>query len=493
MQLYSRQQVYRLDQLAIQEDTQPSRQLMHKAATAAWRTIQARFPECQNLLVLAGAGNNGGDGFAVAVMALQAGYQVSLVSMGDLDRQSEESRFYRDQFETMGGTIEPWVGILPEAGLVVDGLLGIGLNKTLDEDWQQLITAINQHPAPTLSIDIPSGLNADTGNPMPCAVEALLTVSFIGRKLGCFIADGPDYCGEILFADLGLSNQARDQVPPGCQTLQTDNIELPSPRKSNSHKNDYGHVLVIGGDRGMAGAVQLAGSAALRCGAGLVSLCVHPDNYAIAAARQAELMVSIWSDIEAQLARASVVVIGPGLGQSTAASQLLQRVSESQLPLVVDADALLPAFVGSLQSSQVVLTPHPGEAARLLDSTSNQVQQDRLQALQQLCSHWPHVSVLKGSGTLIGLLDQLPWLCTNGHPGMASAGMGDVLSGMIGGYLAQGLSPWQAARSAVLLHALAAEAFSREQDANSLIASDVIAAIAGVVRQVQQQRGEMTC
>ena len=490
MQLYTRQQVYQLDQLAIQEDTQPSRQLMHRAAATAWSKIQLRFPESQNLLVMAGVGNNGGDAFALAVMALQAGYQVSLIAIGDLARQSEESRFYREQFERIGGQIQPWVGSLPEAGLIVDGLLGIGLNKPLDEDWQQLIAAINQHPAPTVSIDIPSGLNADTGNPMPCAVAAVLTVSFIGRKIGCFVADGPDYCGELLFADLGLSKQSADKILPACQTLQADNIELPAPRKINSHKNDYGHVLVVGGDRGMSGAVQLAAGAALRSGAGLVSLCVHSDNYAIVAMRQAELMVSVWADVERQLARASVVVIGPGLGQSAEAEQLLELISATPLPLVVDADALLPAFVGSLQSTQVVLTPHPGEAARLLDMTGSQVQRDRLQVLQRLCSQWPHVSVLKGSGSLIGLQEQTPWLCSHGHPGMASAGMGDVLSGMIGGYLAQGLSPWQAARSAVLVHALAAEEFTRKQDANSLIASDVIATIGLVIKQILQQRDE---
>ncbi|MDJ0833389.1 MAG: NAD(P)H-hydrate dehydratase [Gammaproteobacteria bacterium] len=493
MQLYSRQQVYQLDQLAIQEDTQPSRQLMHKAATAAWRQIQSDFPECHDLLVLAGSGNNGGDAFAVALMALQAGYRVRLITMGDLERQSEESRFYRAQFETAGGNIQPWAGTLPEAGLIIDGLLGIGLNKSLAGDWQQLISAINQHPAPTVSIDIPSGLNADTGNPMPCAVEARLTITFIGRKLGCYIADGPDYCGEIRFADLGLSQSAREQIPPSCQTLQADNIELPAARRINSHKNDYGHVLVIGGDRTMSGAVSLAASAALRSGAGLVSLCLHPENYQVAASRQAELMVSTWADIELQLARASVVVIGPGLGQSAAASRLLQHIAATSLPLVVDADALTAAFVDSLQSTSVVLTPHPGEAARLLDMTSRELQQDRLQALQSLTGRWPFVSVLKGSGSLIGQPDQPPWLCLDGHPGMASAGMGDVLSGMIGGYLAQGLSPWQAARSAVLVHALAAQDFTHEQDANSLIASDVIAGIGRVVRRIHQQRGEMAC
>ncbi len=493
MKLYTRQLVYQLDQLAISEDGQPSRQLMYKASLAVWRNIRAHYPDLDKLLIIAGSGNNGGDAFALAVMAVEAGCQVSLLTMGDLDRQSEESDFFRQQFEDLGGTSQPWSGTLPQADLIIDGLLGIGLNKMLAADWQQLITAINQHAAPTISIDIPSGLNADTGTPMPCAVQARFTVSFIGRKLGCFIADGPDFCGEILFDDLGLSKQAVDSLPASCEALQASNIELPAARKTNSHKSDYGHLLVVGGDRAMSGAVHLAASAALRSGAGLVSLCVHPRNYTIAATRQAELMVSVWADIEAQLQRASVIVIGPGLGRSKEAEQLLDRIAGIRLPLVVDADALQLGFVDSLQSRQVVLTPHPGEAARLLNTGSQQVQQDRMQALHNLCSRWPHVTVLKGAGTLIGERQRPPSICRNGHPGMASAGMGDVLCGIIGGYLAQGLSPWQAARTAVLVHALAAEEFARHQDANSLIASDVVAGIGQVVRQIQQRQIAPSC
>ena len=489
MNLYTRQQVYQLDQLAIAE-AQASRQLMHKAALAVWRVIQSRYAEYQSMLVVAGAGNNGGDAYAVAAIALQAGWQVSLVTNGDLQRQSAESAYYRERFESLGGISQPWTGSLPDAELIVDGLLGIGLNKSLSGDWRRLIEAINDHQADKISIDIPSGLNADTGIAMPCAVLARQTVTFIGRKLGCYLADGPDFCGEILFDDLGISGRSASQVAAACQTLQPDNIQLPQPRKTNSHKNDFGHVLVIGGDRGMSGAVHLAASAALRCGAGLVSLCVHPDNYAIAATRQAELMVSAWPDLELQLERASVVVVGPGLGQSTQAGQILQRVSELKLPLVVDADALIPSFIDSLQADSVVLTPHPGEAARLLDSTSRQLQQDRVQALHKLCNRWPYVTVLKGAGSLVGAGDQQPGLCCHGHPGMATAGMGDVLSGVIGAYLAQGLQPLQAARSAVLVHALAAEQFAREQDANSLIASDVIAGIGRVVRRINSNRAK---
>lgn len=488
MKLFLPQQVYELDRLAILQDGQPALQLMQKAASAVWQSIQLRWPALHKVVVFAGPGNNGGDAFAVASLAKKSGIEVDLFTLGDLSQQSEEASFYRQQWEEAGGMTNQWSGSCPDCDLIVDGMLGIGLNKMLDDRWQSVIQMMNKQPSIKVCIDIPSGLNAATGNPMPCAVQADLTVSFIGRKIGCFLADGPDYCGELVFDDLGLSASAANSIQADCIVLDKNCIRLPAARKHNSHKNHFGHVLVIGGDRGMSGAVRLAAMAALRCGSGLVSLCVHPDNYSVAAAQHAELMVSDWDALPNLLQQASVIVVGPGLGRSGKAKNILKVLHTFDKPMVIDADALTAGFVSKLSSTSVVITPHPGEAARLLGTSAQAIQQDRLDALQQLNNHWPFICVLKGSGTLVGLQNKPTALCSHGHAGMATAGMGDVLAGLIGGYLAQGLNPEQAAQTAVLVHALAAEDFATCQDENSLIASDIIERLSTIVRDIRQSQ-----
>ncbi len=483
--LYLTKQVYQLDHLAIEQDRQPAKQLMKKAAVSVWQAIQQRWTSLQSIAIFAGPGNNGGDAFAIACLAKDAGINVQVFFFGDLSRQSAESQFFRESWEQSGGATDTWDGQGLHCDLIVDGLLGIGLNKLLDDQWQRTIRSINEHPAIKVCIDIPSGLSAETGNPMPCAVKAAMTVTFIGRKAGCFLADGPDYCGELLFTSLGLSTESENSVQEKCRLLEPSEIILPAQRNKNSHKNQFGHVLVIGGGRGMPGAARLAARAALRSGAGLVSLCVHPQNYKLAA-QDAEIMVSDWNELPVMLERASVIIIGPGLGQSKKARKILKQLQTVDKPMVVDADALHVDFISSLVSTSVVLTPHPGETARLLSTTTAAIQQDRLGAVQQLTSDWPYTSVLKGAGTLIAEKNQPLTLCPHGHAGMATAGMGDVLCGLVAGYLGQGLTPIQAAQTAVMLHALSAEHFAKKHDQISLIASDVIDGLSVVVKRIRQ-------
>jgi ADP-dependent NAD(P)H-hydrate dehydratase / NAD(P)H-hydrate epimerase len=488
--LYQRDQVYRLDQKTIQLDAQPAQLLMQKAATATWNAIQQRWPECQHVVILAGAGNNGGDAFALAILAINQAKTVSLYMIGDTARQSTESAFYRDSFLQAGGEVLDWTGECPDCDVVVDGLLGIGLNKTLNDNWQSWITMINLKQAIRVSIDIPSGLNADTGMAMPCAIKADLTVSFIARKIGCWLADGPDYCGELLFDDLGISSAALSTETPLCTIMNNTNINLPIKRASNSHKNQFGHILVIGGDRGMPGAVRLAAMAALRAGAGMVSVCVHPDNYSAIAAADPELMVGVWDEVERLLERASVIVVGPGLGQSVNAKHLLDTVASCSKPMVIDAEALHSDFLARLLSDNKVITPHPGEAARLLKCSVPQIQHNRVQAIQYLIEHWTGACILKGSGSLVGQQDMPLSICHNGHSGLATAGSGDVLSGLVGAYLGQGLTALEAARCAAYVHALAAEDYAVDYHQDSLIASDLLRRIAAVHLKLNQSQGQ---
>ena len=486
MQLYSPESVYQLDRAAVSEDRLSEIELMQRAGEYVWRSICERWPRLGAITVFAGAGNNGGDAFVVALDALRQGVDVQLLVQGDLDRQSPTSKHFRLLYEQAGGKYEHWNQQAFQGELIVDGLLGIGLQRDLDASWQALVTAINSSALACVAIDIPSGLNGRTGVAQPIAVEASLTITFIGRKTGQFLADGPDYCGELLFADLGVSRRVRASQPAALETIES--CRLPRPRKRNSHKNHYGNLLIVGGDRGMSGAVTLAARAALRSGAGLVTALVHPDCRGDLAAFP-EIMTLGWEALDAKLENATVVVVGPGLGESGAARECLERLETASQAMVIDASALKQQFLHDLATSTKVITPHPGEAARLLSSTTRAVQGDRIEACRQLIDSFGATTVLKGSGTLIGDDETGPLaINTCGNPGMASAGMGDVLSGIIAAFLGQGLAPFEAARSAVHLHARCADAWSRNRDQCGLMAGDIIDLIPEVMCSLREEQ-----
>lgn len=474
-----------MDKAAVEVDGFSEIELMHRAGSRVWTVICERWPELNVITVFTGSGNNGGDAFVVANLARQQGVGVQLIVKGDLSRQSETSRHYSKAWFQAGGEVEEWQQQVIKGDIIVDGLLGIGLVRELDEDWQDLVGQINQNAAPKIAIDIPSGLSAETGTAKPCAVVAEVTVTFIGRKVGQVLSDGLDYCGELIFDELGISRTTRFSQAPALEVIDEGNVCLPPKRKINSHKNLFGHVLVIGGDRGMVGAASLAAQAALRAGAGMVSVLVHPDCVHDLATIP-ELMVKGWDDIEDKLPQTSVVVVGPGLGQSKAAQACCRSLHQSKQPMVIDASALSPEFLQALSSREIVITPHPGEAAGLLKTTGHAVQGDRLGASDELSRQFPVVSVLKGCGTVIRQAGvNPPAINLRGNAGMASAGMGDVLSGIIAAFIGQQLSIYQAARTGVFVHALCAEDFAHEFDETGLIAGDIIHRIPKVIRSLR--------
>ena len=487
MLLYDVESVYRLDRAAVEADGLSEISLMQRAGERVWHEISNRWPEMTRITIFAGSGNNGGDAFVVAILAHQQGKDVQLVVYGDLARQSETSaHFYNIWLQSGGEILEPGQQeIIGE--VIVDGLLGIGLSRDLDADWQALIKQVNQADAIRVAIDIPSGLNANTGIAQPCAVEADLTVSFIAAKVGQYLADGPDFCGELLFDDLGVSSHTRESQTPTLSVIDQCNVILPAKRKRNSHKKEFGHVLIVGGDQGMTGATSLAAQAALRGGAGLVSVLVHPQcTHELSAIP--ELMVQSWDDIDTRLAQATVIVVGPGLGQSDAAKSCLAKLRNCKQPMVVDAGALEADFLLALKSNQVVITPHPGEAAKLLSTTSTEIQLDRLKACQLLVDKFDVVSVLKGSGSIIQKAGLTAQINVGGNPGMATAGTGDVLAGLIAALLGQKLAAFEAARTGVLIHALCAEDYTVHYDESGLIASDIVQCIPRIVKQLQESR-----
>ena len=497
--LYRAEQVREFDRMAIEEQGIAGAELMERAGKVAFDALREAWPRARRIAVLAGVGNNGGDAYVVARLAQAFGLEVRLWQVGDANKLKGDVLAMANVWREAGGETQAYKTGLDLGGsdVVVDGLFGTGLNAELHGDWVDAVRAINDSHAGVLALDIPSGLHADTGCAMGCAVTAQLTVTFIALKQGLFTGEGPRYCGQVVYDDLRLPPQVLMSQAPSVSRLTFDGVaHLLAPRRRDAHKGDFGHVLVIGGDAGMGGAVRMAAEAALRVGAGLVSVATRPIHAAAISAARPELMchaVTRASELRPLLAKADVVAIGPGLGQSDWAQELLGSVLGSDLPMVVDADALNLLAIEPVQRNNWILTPHPGEAARLLNNDTKSVQADRFAAVNELQQRYGGVVVLKGAGSLVAAAGSPLALCDAGNPGMASAGMGDVLTGIIAGLLAQRQTlktdPAQAltvaARLGVIVHARAADIAAKEDGERGMLASDVTAALREVVNPAQ--------
>jgi NAD(P)H-hydrate epimerase len=467
--LYSAAQVRALDAYAIEHGT-AGYTLMKRAGEAALRALRSRWPTAMKIIVVAGGGNNGGDGYVLARFAQAAGLAATVLALTPPERLGGDARSAYQDFRTSGGQIrdfspEP----LAQADVVVDALLGTGLSHTVRAPFADAIAALNACGRPVFALDLPSGLNADTGLAMGCAVRADSTISFVGLKIGLFLADGPDYSGRLLFDDLEVTPPPEPQFRPLLERLGEHDIAVAlPPRRREANKGDFGRVLIVGGGAGMPGAVRLAGETCLHVGAGLVTVATARENLLAIAAARPELIVHAIDAPEAleqPLANAGVVAIGPGLGRTAWAQSLLHKVLACGKPLVIDADALNLLAQQQLTAPKgAILTPHPGEAARLLGIATAAVQADRMSALFGLCERHPGaIIVLKGAGTLIGMSGSISGICERGNPAMATAGMGDVLTGAIAGILGQCRDPWQAARAGVMAHALAGDDLARDR------------------------------
>lgn len=479
--LYSTDGSRAIDRLALAQDDLPEGALMERAGAAALAVLRQQFPAARRLLICCGGGNNGGDGYVVARLAAEAGLAPVLLPVVPETALRGEAALMAAQTERVPRiALADLPAALNNTDLVVDALLGTGLASRVRADMATVIGCLNAGHRPVLSLDIPSGLNADTGAVMGLAVRASATITFICVKQGLLTGEGRDHCGQLWFDDLDVLPGDYTAVPVSCHRPSPALLSDWLPRRQRGgHKGRYGHVLVIGGDHGYGGAVIMAAQAAGRSGAGLVSVATRPEHCAPLLTRQPEMMVrgvEDTADLAPLLARASVVVIGPGLGQEKWGRTLLRAALDSALPLVVDADALnlLCDAVDFTPRANWVLTPHPGEAARLLDTDTASVQRDRFAALAALQAETGGTVLLKGVGTLIGSDGQGPALISYGNPGMGTGGMGDVLSGMIGGLLAQGLPPAAAATCGALAHALAGDRVAVAQGERGMLATDLL-------------------
>ncbi|HWG66883.1 MAG TPA: NAD(P)H-hydrate dehydratase [Rhodanobacteraceae bacterium] len=469
--LYATAQVRALDQAAI-AGGMAGIELMERAAHAALDVLRRRWPQAQTLCVVCGPGNNGGDGFLLAALACMAGMRAHVIATGE--HSKGDAALARELCVREGGQVVHASASLPDADVYVDALFGSGLNRAPSGDAAKLIAALKAQSRPVLALDVPSGLDSDTGVAFDPCVRAAATVCFVGWKRGLFTAQGADQCGERSLATLEIPAHAYAQAQPDATLLAPR--ALP-PRPRDNHKGRQGHVLAIGGDLGAGGAARLCGEAAARVGAGLVSIATREANVGAILSARPELMpqgVHVPRNLEPLLARASVLAVGPGLGQDEWGRGLWNAALDAGKPLVLDADGLnmLAAAAPRALPSACVLTPHPGEAARLLGIATAEIQADRFKAARALAQKYRAVVVLKGAGSLIAGPDGQMTVCPWGNPGMASGGMGDVLTGVIAGLLAQGLGAWNAACLGVGLHARAGDLAARAGE-RGLLASDL--------------------
>ena len=477
--LYTVEKTRELDRVTIEEFDVSGTVLMERAGTVAFETLKDHWPDAKALCIVCGIGNNGGDGFVVARLAYEQGLQVEVLIVGDGNKIKGDALSAKQRLEGCGVNTKVYGnGKLPLGDLVVDAVFGTGLKGEISGDALHAVNAINQHGTPVLALDTPSGLLADTGHVLGEVVQADVTISFIGLNQGLLTAKGPDCCGELIFDDLQIPSGVALKVSASVQRLDFS-ASVFNKRDKESHKGLFGHALVVGGDVGMSGAARLACEAALRTGAGLVSLATRYAHASVISSVRPEIMsypAERENEIQFLIEKANVIAIGPGLGKSEWAATLFAAVISSDKPLVVDADALNLLAVEHIHRDNWILTPHPGEAARLLGITVEEVQADRFSAVQKISDKFGGVAILKGNGSLI-YSEGATYLCDKGNPGMASGGMGDVLTGIIIGLLAQGFSLMEAATVGVYLHSAAGDAAAKGAGERGLLASDLMPAI----------------
>ena len=431
------------------------------------------------VVVLAGPGNNGGDAFVVARYLKAWWFRVDVVFTGDPARLSADAQAAYTAWHDSGGTTLERLPADRHWDLAVDGLFGIGLQRDLSGKHAALVAAVNALKITVLALDVPSGLDADTGRVRGAAVRADHTATFIGLKPGLLTLDGPDHCGEIHLCTLDVEAPGANGGVIGGDVMRS---VLPA-RRANSHKGDFGSLGIVGGARGMSGAALLAGRAALQLGTGRVYVGLLAGDGLAYDPAQPELMLRAAPEI-LQLSHLNCLAAGPGLGQTPEAHQLVAAVLQLSIPLVLDADALniiaTDAHLHGIarqRAQPTILTPHPAEAARLLDRDTASIQEDRVSAACEIAARYRALVVLKGAGSICAFPDGTWFINTSGNPGMASAGMGDALTGIIGALLAQRADAKLALLAGVHLHGAAGdEIAAARHGAVGITASDVITA-----------------
>ncbi|WP_081848101.1 NAD(P)H-hydrate dehydratase [Microbulbifer sp. HZ11] len=489
--LYSAAAVRQLDQLVISQQQIPAIALMKRAGRAAFDCLRSRWPEVSAIQVFCGGGNNGGDGYVIAGLAAQRQIPVTVFVGVPADKLKGEALEAYGFAEREGAKLVNSLNEMPAAEkntVLVDALLGTGFSGALRAPMDAAVAHINGSGAPVLAVDLPSGLNADSGfvESDDCAVHADATVTFIGRKAGLFLGRGPALTGEVVFEGLGAAAEIYSQVPSLLTRHTGESLKRLPARAVDSYKNQFGHVMIVGGDHGFGGAAMMAAEAAARAGSGLISLATRPEHVMASLTRRPEVMahpVVSGQELEPLLETPDVIAVGPGLGQSPWSEQLLARAGRAKAALVVDADALNILAGGrvlaGVKRDDWVLTPHIGEAARLLGISNAEVSADPVAAAGAIQEKFSGVVILKGAGTVIAHADGVDVINT-GNPGMASGGMGDLLTGVIASLIGQGMDLPAAARLGVWLHGEAGNRAAAD-GLRGLLATDLLPHIRALV------------
>ncbi|MDT0603763.1 NAD(P)H-hydrate dehydratase [Thalassotalea castellviae] len=458
--------------------------LMERAGHACFRFMHENYPHVSKIFVLCGKGNNGGDGFVIARLAQEMGIHATVYLTTDKDSLVAESKAAFDLLLNTNATIifqselQLTTRFLQENDfdLVVDALFGIGFKGKLPPHYIDIIHAVNAYQATVISVDIPSGVDATTGYVATTAMIADVTVTLIVCKQGLFTGMAAQYVGQLYLADLEIGPQFQQAVDSSVEIQGQNNIPEKPQRHASSHKGDIGLLLSVGGNKGMPGAIRLSSESALRSGAALVAVCCHQENYSIVLNGRPELMLA--PDDSDQLIKsqfyqkAKVLLCGPGLGKNTWSVALFNQVMASKKNCVIDADALHLLAKNFQYKDDWVLTPHPGEAAALLQCTVADIEKDRFKAVRNISQQYGGICILKGAGSLISD-GKTVWINTSGNSGMATGGMGDVLSGIISALIMQSLTPVDAARLAVFIHGRSADIIATKQGKIGLLASDL--------------------
>lgn len=518
MRLVSAEEMRRLDRLTIERYGTPGQVLMERAGAGATKMILEVFPflrrRGRRVVVVAGKGNNGGDGLVMARLLLRRGLQVEVVLLGraaevsgDAERSLRAYARLRGRLTEVGSLRE--LGVLADrlakADAVIDAIFGTGLASPVRGLHAEAIELMNASGVPAFAVDIPSGLNADTGQPLGSAVQAEATATFGCAKIGHALFPGARLSGTVGVVDIGIAGEALAEVP--AQTFLLDAAlaaGLVPDREPDAHKGNCGHLLVIAGGFGKTGAAQLVTRAALRAGAGLVTLAGPASLYSIYAAGVLEAMTEALPDRDGRilfdedrlrhlLEGKNALVVGPGIGVDDETRKTVRfLVEQSKLPAVLDADALSclsgDTPVLTRAQSPLLLTPHPGEMARLLGTSTIEVQGDRVATARRFATRHSCTLILKGARSVIANPAGLVWINPTGNPGMASGGMGDVLSGVLGGLLAQGMQPDDAARLGVYVHGASADRAAADAGEIGLLASDVVAGLPRELHLLRQRR-----
>lgn len=464
--LYNKAQTKKIDQQAATFLGIDSYTLMQRAALAVFQNIKQH----KKLLVVTGPGNNGGDAWVVAELARKNGQEVSVWALKDPNQLSGDAQTAAQECQVEH---TPYCPEQQSFDIIVDGIFGSGLNKTVQNHYAKAIDWINLQPAPVYAIDIPSGLNADTGQIMGHAIKAKCTISILTDSPGLYTLCGKDLCGLIKTEILTVDPKAYQNITVDAHLLHESQLSsLLTKRQHNSHKGQFGHVWVAGGQAGMMGAVQLAAFAVLKSGAGAVTTVTDTVHSVTIPLQHPEIMTHGYDETHPELPNKSpdILAMGMGLGQSSWSKSLYKQLIQMPQAKVVDADALALLKPHHLNEHDVI-TPHPLEAARLLGCSTQEIQYNRLQAAQQLNRKYQATVVLKGSGTVIADADGC-YLCPYGSDALATAGSGDVLAGMIAGLMAQGHDATPAAQLGVLWHAITGE---KSQHKLCMTASGILA------------------